>query len=43
MSNIASSFGMDEALKQLGIKDVNHGTSTSTFPPSAFAFSIAAR
>ena len=28
MSNIASSFGMDEALKQLGIKDVNHGTST---------------
>lgn len=28
MSNIASSFGMDEALKQLGIQDVNHGTST---------------
>lgn len=28
MSNIASSFGMDEALKELGIQDVNHGTST---------------
>ncbi|GAK98887.1 aldehyde dehydrogenase B [Nonlabens ulvanivorans] len=30
MSNIANSFGMDEALKQLGIKDVNHGTSTGS-------------
>ncbi|MBF4986569.1 aldehyde dehydrogenase family protein, partial [Nonlabens mediterrranea] len=30
MSNIANSFGMDEALKQLGIKDINHGTSTGS-------------
>ncbi|MEO9502500.1 L-piperidine-6-carboxylate dehydrogenase [Nonlabens ulvanivorans] len=30
MSNIANGFGMDEALKQLGIKDVNHGTSTGS-------------
>jgi len=28
MSNIANSFGMDEALRLLGIKDINHGTST---------------
>ena len=28
MSTIAKDFGMDEALKQLGLKDVNHGTST---------------
>ena len=28
MSTIAKDFGMDEALKQLGLKDVNYGTST---------------
>ncbi|MFT5985977.1 MAG: aldehyde dehydrogenase (NAD+), partial [Planctomycetota bacterium] len=28
MATVAKDFGMDEALKQLGLKDVNHGTST---------------
>ena len=28
MSNIATAFGIDEALKMLGIKDINEGTST---------------
>ena len=28
MSTVATDFGMDKALKQLGLKDVNHGTST---------------
>lgn len=28
MSTVATSFGMDEALKQLGIQEKNHGTST---------------
>lgn len=31
MSNIAKSFGMDQALKQLGINDLNHGTSTGNY------------
>ena len=28
MSTVATDFGMDKALEQLGLKDVNHGTST---------------
>ncbi|MAZ71647.1 MAG: aldehyde dehydrogenase family protein [Flavobacteriaceae bacterium] len=28
MSTVATDFGMDKALKQLGLKDVNYGTST---------------
>ncbi len=28
MSTVATDFGMDEALKQLGLKDINDGTST---------------
>jgi aldehyde dehydrogenase (NAD+) len=28
MSQVASSFGLDQALKDLGLSDINHGTST---------------
>ena len=28
MSTVATDFGIDEALKQLGLKDINDGTST---------------
>ena len=28
MSTVATDFGMDQALKQLGLKDINDGTST---------------
>lgn len=30
MSNVATSFGIEEALQELGIKETNHGTSTGS-------------
>jgi L-aminoadipate-semialdehyde dehydrogenase len=37
MSTVATDFGMDKALKQLGLKEINHGTSTgnTSYPGGA--------